>query len=522
MGPSVLGLINEAELHHFTPIADLAMALVLFNLGCHFTIGRLTAIRSHIVPVAIGDVVCTSLCVALGLWGLGAGASAALMLGCLAMATAPATTVLVLKELRSEGPVTESTQALVTINNLTTIVVFELLLLLLASIGEEGSADVVTELMMFGWAFAGSLLLGLTMGLTLSLSAGFFSTRHWIAALLAAALLGLGVCQVFPMFYMLAFLVAGFAFANTAGNHEQELAESEKITSLLCVAFFAIHGAELRLDQFWQLGALGTAYILLRLAGKYVGIRLGARWSHESREMRDWLGAAMFSQAGAAITLAAAAVAHNRVAFEPVQTIILGSVIVFEILGPLLIRTAVLNSGEVPIAHVARRANLSLADQVRNMWWRLQSSIGGDPQPEIAAAEMTVAALARSGVAGIPQHAQFDEIIAHIEHSHDNTFPVVNKRNQVVGIIRYPMLSESLFAPGVSQLVRAEDIATPINRVAFPDEPASAIFEFFRASSDDCIPVIARDESRQMIGVVRRADLRTLLIRKRKKGGGGH
>ncbi len=498
------------------------MALVLFNLGSHFSIGRLAAIRSHIVPVAIGDVFFTSACVACGLWMFGAGIPAALMLGCLAMATAPATTVLVLKELRSEGPVTESTQALVAINNLTTIIVFEVLLLLMASIGEEGSKDLVTELMMFGWAFAGSLLLGLAVGLSLSFSAGFLSSKHWIAALLAAAMLGLGLCDVFPMFYMLAFLVAGFAFANTAGNHEQDLAESEKITSLLCVAFFSIHGAELRLDQFWQLGSIGTAYIVLRLIGKYLGIRWGARWSHESREMRDWLGAAMFSQAGAAITLAAVAVAHNRVAFEPVQTIILGSVIVFEIIGPLLIRTAVLNSGEVPIAHVARRANLSLVDQCRNMWWRLQASIGGDPQPEIAAEEMTVASLARSGVAGIPQHAQFDEIISHIEHSHDNTFPVVNKHNQVVGIIRYPMLSESLFAPGVSQLVRAEDIATPVKRVAYGDEPASVIFDFFRGSSDDCIPVISRDDSRQMIGVVRRADLRTLLIRKRKKGGGGH
>ena len=70
----------------------------------------------------------------------------------------------------------------------------------------------------------------------------------------------------------------------------------------------------------------------------------------------------------------------------------------------------------------------------------------------------------------------------------------------------------------MSKLVRAEDIATPVERVAHADEPASAIFDFFQTSSDDCIPVVTRDESKQMQGVVRRADLRTLLIRKRRKG----
>jgi CBS domain-containing protein len=438
------------------------------------------------------------------------------------MATAPATTVLVLKELRSEGPVTESAQALVAINNLVTILTFELLMLALVWFGGDGSADIYPQVQSVLWTFLGSTLLGVALGLALSFSAGFLSTTNWIVVLLAVSMVGLGICTATPMNYMLTFLVMGFVFANTSQDNQQDLAESQKITTLLCVAFFAIHGADLKLDQFMMLGKIGTAYIALRALGKYVGIRIAASWSHESREMRDWLGAAMLSQAGAAIALSAAAVSRDRATFELVQTVILGSVIVFEILGPLLIRAAVVNSGEVPIAHIARHSSLSVADQLQAMWWKLKSSLGGDPRPSIDALDMTVGSLARSRVTGIPQDAQFDEIISHIEHSHDNTFPVVNANNQVVGLIRYPVLSESLFDPNVAKLVRAEDLATVVEKVLYADEPASEAFEYFQSSSDDCIPVVSRDESRQMQGVVRRADLRTVLIRKRKKGSSAH
>ena len=405
VGPSLLGLIKHSELHHITPVADLAMALVLFNLGSHFSISFLAKLRQHIVQVAFGDSLMTAVIVALGLILLGQDVVVALMLGCLAMATAPATTVLVLKELRSEGPVTESAQALVAINNLTTIIAFELIMLLLMSFGNQGTGGFQAQLRSFAWVFIGSTLLGATLGLALSFSAGFLSAGNWLTVLLAAAMIGLGLCGLFPMSYMLTFLLAGFVFANSAQNNEQDLAESEKITSLLCVAFFAIHGAELRLDQFLQLGLLGSAYIVLRVVGKYLGIHLGARWSHESPEVRTWLGAAMLSQAGAAIALSAVAVTRNRDMFQPVQTVILGSVIVFEILGPLLIRAAVVNSGEVPIAHVARHSSLSFVDQLRTMWWKIKSSLGDDPLPMIAAQDMTVGSLTRTRVLGIPQDA---------------------------------------------------------------------------------------------------------------------
>ncbi len=528
VGPGVFGWISSDDLHRFHPIADLAMALVLFILGSHFSLALLAKIRSHIVPVAIGELLLTCLTVTVGLTLFGVSFVPALMLGVLAMATAPATTVIVLKELRSEGPVTESCQALVAINNLVTILAFELLLIGLAIFGGQGAAGLGVQIVSFLWTFLGSVIVGLVLGLSLSFVAGFLNTMQWVAVLLAVSMLGLGVCGIETagggklMSYMLTFLVAGFVFANTAPDSEQDLVESEKLTTLLCVVFFAIHGAELRLDQFMQLGAIGTGYIALRSIGKYLGVRIAASVSHESLEMRDWLGATMLSQAGAAIALAGVAVSRDQAAFEPIQTVILGSVIVFEIVGPLMIRIGVVNSGEVPIVHVARHSNLSLGEQIRSMRWKLRLSLGDDPAPAIQAMEMTVGALTRSRVMGIREDAQLDEIISHIEHSSDHTFPVVNGKNQVVGVIRYPTLSETLFDPHVGRLVCAEDLATEVERVVHADQPVSEVYDYFMTSNDDCVPVVSREASRHMEGVVRRSDLQSILIRKQKRGGGGH
>ena len=193
--------------------------------------------------------------------------------------------------------------------------------------------------------------------------------------------------------------------------------------------------------------------------------------------------------------------------------------IVFEILGPILLCFSVLKSGEVPIAYAIRHSRHSFKSRLTEMWMHLKTSSGVDPLPTTPAEEVTVGQLLRSKVKGIPHGAEFDKIIHHIEQSHDNTFPVIDARRCVVGLIRYPMLSQLLFDPNVGELVRAIDIATAVEKVVYPDELASVAFDFFQHSSDDCLPVVSREEPHIMLGIVRRSDVRTILIQKKRNRG---
>ena len=233
LGPSLFGLVTGPALHHLEPIADIAMGLVLFNLGARFSVNYLRKIRKHITPLAIGDLLATFLFVTVGLLLFGQSLSMSLMLGCLAMATAPATTILVLRELRSDGPVTESAQTLVAVNNLACVLVFELLLFGFLMFDGSQSMNLGEQASRFAWTFLGSVLIGVAFGLIVSFATGFLSTIQWMAVMLAASTAVLGVCEIYPVSYMLTFLVMGFVFANMAPDSFLDLAESERVLSLI-------------------------------------------------------------------------------------------------------------------------------------------------------------------------------------------------------------------------------------------------------------------------------------------------
>ena len=111
------------------------------------------------------------------------------------------------------------------------------------------------------------------------------------------------------------------------------------------------------------------------------------------------------------------------------------------------------------------------------------------------------------------REANFHDVVAHIEHSHDNTYPVVGRSGELAGVIRYRELSNALFDPALNTLVRAADVTTPAGWILHPDESLSRAYELFQATKDDCLPVVTRNEPYQLLGLVRRRDVLRLLIR---------
>jgi len=529
LGPSVLNLVPHQAPHDHVaslqPITKLAIALVLFQLGCHFPLVRIRRIARHVLGLSAGDLGVGFLLVTSGLLLIGAGWQVAVLLGALAVATAPATTILVLKETESEGNLTEYANALVALNNLASIVLFELLFMVVLFWNGTLAASPVVELVLLGRDLAGSVLLGILGGLLVSYFFPLVPAGQRLTLLIGLVTLLLGACLAAETPYLLTFLAMGVMVANSSEQVREVLAEMDRVLGLLCVVFFVTHGAELELGKLWEAGLLGVGYLVLRSAGKYLGIRLAARRQHEEPAVQRWLGAALVAQAGAAIALSAIAVDHPSVRehavllaiCEQVQTVILGTVVVFEIAGPLLIRHAVLQAGEVPLVHAVQHRTSGPLDQLVTVWNRLLSSLGRNPWARYGEADLSVGQIMRRNVKTVPRTATFDELIACIEQSRDNTFPVVDEAGSLVGVIRYRELSHALFDRSLGPLVRAEDVTTPAGRVLRADEPLSRASAIFAASKDDCIPVVGDDGSR-FLGVVRRKDVFRLLVRERREG----
>ncbi len=343
--------ISEEHLAHLEPVGKFAIALVLFNIGCRLPLSSFRRTVKRLLPLSLGEMTTTMVLVS-GSMGLlsafwkdaGVGWQAAVLFGALALATAPATTVLVLKESRSEGPLTEFTTGLVALNNLASIVVFELLFVVVhatrhadVSIGSIGA-----EYLVLTRNLIAASLLGMLAGLAVSFFCGLVPSTRWLVLLTAVIAPLMAVCELLHVPYLLTFLTMGITVASTSDLANEVCETLDRLTGLLCVVFFVIHGAAMDLGKLWAAGAVGVAYIVAHCAGKYFGIYFTADAHRDGPPVKRWLGSALFSQAGAAIALSAIAADRDKALGQQLQHIILGTVVFFEIVGPILVRTAVL------------------------------------------------------------------------------------------------------------------------------------------------------------------------------------
>ena len=509
--------IPEEHLAYLEPVGNFAIALVLFNMGCHFPLSRFRRIIKRLIPISCGEMLVTMLLVTCGLCLLGVFRSEtgvnwqlAVLFGALALATAPATTVLVLKETRSEGPVTEFTTGLVVLNNLVSVIVFELLFVLVhATRGAEVSIG--SEYLDLTQNLASATLLGVLAGLVVSFFCGTLPSTRWLVLLTAVIAPLMAVCELLQVPYLLTFLAMGTTVASTSEVADEISQTLDRLTSLLCVVFFVIHGAAMDLGKLWAAGAVGIAYIVLRGAGKYLGTYLTANAHRDGPQVKQWLGSTLLSQAGAAIALSAIAVERDQVLGQQLQDIILGTVVFFEIVGPIMVRTAVLRAGEMPVAAAILHTTDSPVGQFRSMVFQIMKSFGLNPLQGNPADRLDVDRVMRRNVKPLLAGAHLDEVLIHMEHSHDNTYPVVNDDNELIGTIRYPDVRDVIFEPSAKMLVTAEDLAVPTKKFLNQEQTLGDAWDVLKNGRDDCAVVVTTDDPHRYVGVVRRRDLLRLL-----------
>ncbi len=512
VGPHGFQWVPSHTLHGLLPFAEMAMGLVLFNLGSHFPISQLSRL-GRLLPLSLGEQGATFAIVTIGLWATTGSIAMAALLGALALATAPATTVLVLKEVQSRGQVTNLANGLVVLNNLTCIVVFETLLLIV--LGSSGTAGIGAAFVQLAAEFLGAILLGFVAGILVSYFSGLLSSKRWLVLLVAIAAGLLGICEFLGCPYMLAFLTMGAVVASFSEEADDLSSEIDNLTTLLCVVFFVYHGSELDVRSFANAGTIGLTYIVCRIAGKYLGIYSSAKLAQEPEEVRQWLGPTLLAQAGAAITLCTIAVHQDEQLGRDLQNIILGSVVFFEIAGPFCIRLGVLQAGEMPLSQAIYHVGHTPLEQARELWSRVSSAFGSGLWTRPSMDESQIADLMRRSQS-ISENATFESVIDHIEHSHDDIFPVVNASGVPVGVIYYGAINDVLYDPHSVELIRASDIMEPIRKRLLKSEPASNAIDYLSHSNDDCVLVTDDVEPFAFLGVVRRSDVTAMLIQERK------
>ena len=337
IGPQGLRLIPPDWIDQFELVAALALTMVGFLLG-----GKLAGLtRSRAAGLALRHSLLITLVsfvvVALGLYSLGFSPLLACLLGSVALATDPAAALDVSREQPSSSHFGRMLLGIVALDDAWGLMVFALVLTVLSGVYLPGG-----EVAPLAHAFrdlGGSLLLGLALGLPLSVLTGRVRKGEATTVeAIAVVLICCGLSLQLEVSFILTAMVMGFVVARLAKHHQRSFHEIEHLEWPVLLLFFILVGASFELNGLAELGGLGLAYLLLRVLGRWLGGLLCLGDPALGASGRRWLGISLLPQAGVAIGVALLAVQRFPELRTSLLPVVMSAVVVFELFGPLLTR----------------------------------------------------------------------------------------------------------------------------------------------------------------------------------------
>ena len=381
IGPFLLGQLgigfnsttNSPE--HYKILCDLALGFIAFAIGNEFRLTQLKKIGRQATIIGIFQAVFTCIVVDIVLivFSLIVGEeifpmSAAIILGAVATATAPAATLMVVKQYKAKGPLTDLLLPIVALDDAVGLVVFAVSFGVAKSI-DTGVVDVVSMLVNPLLEVVLSISLGAVMGVLFTACEKHFHSNSkrmavsvaFVMATVAISGIKLNIGHVHIAFSsLLACMMLGTIFCNICDFSEDLMDRADKWTAPLLVLFFVISGAELDLSVFTNgiFVLIGVVYIIFRSLGKYFGAGISARITNCDENTSKYLGITLLPQAGVALGMASQALTFGSGTGKIVQSITLFAVLIYEIFGPYLTKIALTKAGDIkPEERVSRRTH---------------------------------------------------------------------------------------------------------------------------------------------------------------------
>ena len=353
---SVSGLIDRHTVESLGPFTEVALGFIALTIGGEFQLAKLRRTGSKILIITLFEAVLAALVVALAL-GLLLPFSYALLLGAIAAATAPAATVVIVRELRARGEFIDYLFGVVAFDDAVSVLLFSIGFAAVTPFlaGAGGSGAQVLAALGGGLAEIGlSAVAGALAALAIHAAAGA-RVRGGEVLLITLGVLFLttALVTVLELSALIANMVAGFLLVNMAPRNRRIFASFEPLTPPVFALFFILAGAELDLGVFSRglVVLLGVVYLAARFSGKAAGVTLGALLVRAPAAVRRYLSFCLFPQAGVAIGLAlvvqssplfSAAPEAVREMLRMLVNVVLFSVFVNELIGPLISRYGIL------------------------------------------------------------------------------------------------------------------------------------------------------------------------------------
>jgi Kef-type K+ transport system membrane component KefB len=339
IGNEFLNLIPDIFSERFDMIADMTLLMVGFLLGGKLTLPSLKDQAGEVFWISLTAAVITTVIVSLGLYLIGVSLEISILLGCIASATAPAAILDVTEESGINNRFSNLLVSVVALDDIWALVLFAIGLAVVGTL--NGTLIETSFIMILSKEIGGAVLLGTLIGVPAAYLTGRIKPGQPI---LTEALGIVFVCGGLALWldvsYLIASIIMGAVIANLAKHHDYPFHAIEGIEKPLMVIFFTLAGASLEISVLKEIGLMGIAYIFCRILGKYIGARIGCQISRTTGLTRRWIGVALLPQAGVSIGMALVASSHFPEYRQLLLSLVIGSTVFFEIIGPVFTNMA--------------------------------------------------------------------------------------------------------------------------------------------------------------------------------------
>lgn len=374
-----LGFISADNVKAFDIVSDVALGFIAITMGNEFRLSSLKQTGKQATVIAIFQAITATVFVDIALIALHFAIpdvlpiSAAITLGAIATATAPAATLMVIKQYKAEGPVTKILLPVVALDDVVGLIVFAISFGVAKAL-EQGKLDMVSVLVDPLVEVFASLLLGSLLGLIYTFIERFFhsrSKRMSISVGFVFLAVGLSMMEfhigsvTIGFSSLLVCMMMGTIFCNLCDFSEELMDRMDRWTGPVMVLFFVLSGAGLELSVFthWQIVLIGVVFILIRSLGKIFGASVSSRFMKCEPTVQKYLGITLLPQAGVCLGMSLVAMELGETGIL-IRNISLFAVLIYELVGPLLTKIALDKAGEIKEKPVPPRA---LATQEKKM-----------------------------------------------------------------------------------------------------------------------------------------------------------
>lgn len=375
LGIEGLGFISTENVESFSLISNVALGFIAFSMGSEFHLEELKKTGRQATVIAIFQAVVATLFVDIALIALHfvipekLPLSCAITLGAIATATAPAATLMVVKQYKAEGPLTKILLPIVALDDVVGLIVFAISFGIAKAL-ELGQVDLVSVLVNPIIEVAASIILGSVIGFLFHFTEQFFHSRSkrmsisvtYVFLAVALSMLHFELGPVTIGFSpLLVCMMMGTIFCNLCDFADELMDRMDRWTGPIMVLFFVISGAELQFSVFadWAIILVGVVYIIARSAGKIMGASISSRFMKCTPTIQKYLGITLLPQAGVCLGMSLTALSLGAPGVI-IRNISLFAVLIYELVGPLLTRIALEKAGEITEKPITAREQAKL------------------------------------------------------------------------------------------------------------------------------------------------------------------